>query len=88
MSNSLLMVLKKVSLGWSLLTNTKSGDDAIAASILVIDSPNLRGSYLIIPRISAATFFVFILYSNYFLLCLKVYFLCENVYHMTSFEKI
>ncbi len=78
MSISLLVVLKKVSLGWSWLTTTKSGDGAIAASIFVINSRNLDGSYLIIRCINAATLFVFNLYSIYFLVCLKVYFLCEK----------
>ena len=78
MSISLLVMIKKVSLGWSWLTTTKNGDGALAASEMVINSSNFRGSYLIIRRINAATLLVFNLYSKYFLLCLKVYFLCKK----------
>ena len=66
MSISLLVVVKKVSLGWSWLTTTKSGDGVLVASEMVINSPNFRGSYLIIRRINAASFLLFNLYSKYF----------------------
>ena len=67
MSISLLVVIKKVSLGWSWLTTTKNGDGTLAASEMVINSPNFRDSYLIIRCINAATFLKINCYSIYFI---------------------
>jgi hypothetical protein len=49
---------------WMLIT--KSGDGMIVASVLVINSPNLSSSYIIIRCINAAMFCVSNNYINYF----------------------